>query len=185
MDVVRRLVLLLLMAGGLVVAAPGAAHACSCTTANAADFVTRADAVVWARVADVQMPAMGNGQAHYLLEVDTVHKGATTERLRLDSEASGAACGLEGIEVGRRYVFFLRAAGGEEWRADLCGGTGEVRRAQVVSLLGAGRTSEQPEPGGPQSLPPSAYSYAGMGLGGLAALATGAVLWRRRSSGAA
>ena len=185
----RRFVLLLLVAGGLVVAAPGAAHACSCTTADPSQFVAWADAVVWAEVTESQVPADGTGQAHYLLDVQRVYKGEVTERARVDSDASGAACGLEGITAGRRYAFFLQGDG-SPWTANLCGGTGfAVDRdhfERAISTAGAGApVGVAPRPGGPERLPVSGYSYAGMGLGGAVALAAGFVVWRRRASGQA
>jgi hypothetical protein len=190
MDVVRRFVLLLLVAGGLVVAAPGAAHACSCVTADPKEFVAWADAVVWAEVAETQVPADGMGSAHYLLDVQRVYKGDVTERARVDSAASGAACGLEGITAGRRYAFFLQGDG-SPWTANLCGGTGFVteqdRLERAVAATEAGTPAgTAPAPGGPEQLPMSVYSYAGIGVGGLVALAAGLVAWRRRgASGAA
>ena len=186
----RRFVLLLLVAGGLVVAAPGAAHACSCVTADPKQFVAWADAVVWAEVAETQVPPDGAGTAHYLLDVQRVYKGDVTERARVDSAASGAACGLEGITAGRTYAFFLQGDG-SPWTADLCGGTGfaveQDRLERVMRANDAGASAgSAPDPGGPTGLPTSVYSYAGMGLGGLVALAAGVLAWRRRgASGAA
>lgn len=97
----------LLLAGGAVLAVPGTAHACSCVSADPREFVEWADAVVWAEVSDAREPATGMGEAHYLLDVERVYKGEVTERVRVDSAASSAACGLEGIEAGRDYAFFL------------------------------------------------------------------------------
>lgn len=190
MRTLRGLLSVLAAAAGLVVAAPGAAYACSCVDDRAGTAVRSADAVVWAEVDEVQMPAMGGGTASYLLSVERVYKGEVTERAQVDSEASGASCGLEGIEVDRRYVFFLDGDG-PRWYAGLCGGTGQVSRARVERVLagaedGAGvdRTSDDPGrdplPGGPTRLPVSPASYAGMVLGGAAAVVTGVVMWRRR-----
>lgn len=196
----------MVLGSGLVVAVPGAAHACSCVTAEPEDFVARADAVVWAEVTDVRVSTGGPGAAHYLLDVDAVYKGEVTERVRVHSAASGAACGLEGIRVREAYVFFLqRAAEGDGlvdlwrvpdgvWTADLCGGTGAVDQQQVERVVGAARPSGrdagpapagEPAPGGPERLPLSGYSYAGMGVGALTSALVAAVLWRRRRSAAA
>jgi hypothetical protein len=182
MTVIRAALAGLLLAAVGVLAVPGTAHACSCVTADTEQFVEWADAVVWARVDVVDMPAMGNGDAHYLLTVEEVFQGSVTERVRVDSAASGAACGLEGIDADRRYVFFLEG-GGSPYSAHLCGGTGfGVDRADLEAV---GLTGGAPEAGGPTQLPLSAYSYAGMGLGALAALVGAGLVWRRSRSGAA
>ena len=76
------------------------------------------------------------GQAHYLLDVQRVYKGDVQERARVDSDASGAACGLEGITAGRRYAFFLQGDG-SPWTANLCGGTGfAVDRDHLERAIG-------------------------------------------------
>jgi hypothetical protein len=165
----------LVVAGGSVLALPGTAHACSCVPADPRQLVDRADAVVWAEVRDVRSPADGTGQAHYLLDVETVYKGEVTERVQVDSAASGAACGLEDIRADRRYVFFLRGAG-SRYTADLCGGTGRaVDRAELRSLAG----TAEPEAGGPTRLPPSPYSWAGVGAGALGGVLGMLLAWRR------
>ena len=108
----------------------------------------------------------------------------------MDSAASGAACGLEGIRAGRRYAFFLNGDG-SPWSANLCGGTGfgvgpERLERVVASDDAATSVGRVPEPGGPDRLPVSGFSYAGIGVGALAATMGAAVAWRRRrSSGAA
>ena len=180
----------LLLAAGAVLAVPGAAHACSCVSADARQFVTWADTVVWAEVTDAQLPPSGAGEAHYLLQVETVYKGEATERVRVDSEGSGAACGLEGIEAGRRYGFFLQGDS-SPYTASLCGGSGTVERDQLERVVrgvdGAGASDGEPaggapEPGGPDRLPLSPYSYAGMGAGVLVAAVVALLAWVRRGA---
>lgn len=179
----RMLLVALLLAAGSVPALPGTAAACSCVSEEPRQLVAGADAVVWAEVSDAQVPARGTGRAHYLLEVDTVYKGSVTERVQVDSAASSAACGLEGIEAGRSYVFFLEGEG-SPYTAGLCGGTGlGLDREQVRSVAGEPRPpGAAPAPGGLERLPISAYSYAGIGAGLLAALGAAAVWFSRRRS---
>jgi hypothetical protein len=180
----RRLLLLLVLAGSMAVVPAGSAHACSCVSARPAQFVEWADAVVWAEVRDVQTPLTGNGNARYLLDVQRVYKGEVSGRARVDSAAEGSACGLEGIEAGQHYAFFLAAADDDRWSADLCGGSGfGVDRATLERVAGPGSPAR---PGGDDGLPVSAHSYAGMTFAGVAAALTAVVLWRRRpGSGAA
>lgn len=177
----------LVLAGTAVLAVPGTAHACSCVSAGPREYVEWADAVVWARVVDVQRPATPIGDAHYLLEVDRVYKGEVTRSAQVDSDVSGAACGLEGIESDRSYAFFLDGQG-SPWSATLCGGTGNVDRDRLEQLLGsrddtgeAGPVLREavgtaPQAGGPQRLPVSTWSWAGVGAGALACL-VGCAVW--------
>jgi hypothetical protein len=187
----------LVLAGSAVLAVPGTAHACSCVSAGPRQYVEWADAVVWARVVDVQRPAPPIGDAHYLLEVDRVYKGEVTRSAQVDSDVSGAACGLEGIESDRSYAFFLEGTG-SPWSATLCGGTGAVDRDRLEQVLGAGEGTDEgtggqsgtdaragtaagvaPQPGGPTRLPVSTWSWAGVGAGALACL-VGCAAWALR-----
>lgn len=190
MQTVRAGIAGLVLAGGAILAVPGTASACSCVTADPAQFVEWADAVVWAEVTESQVPADGRGEAHYLLDVQRVYKGDVAERARVDSAASGAACGLEGIRTGRPYAFFLE---GEDspYTANLCGGTGfavdrgHLERA-IAATDAATAAGRAPSSGGPERLAMSGYSYAGIGAGALGALAGVLLVWRRRrTSGAA
>lgn len=190
MRLVRAVLVGLLLAAGAVLAVPGTAHACSCVSAAPRQFVEWADTVVWAEVTDAQLPLGGTGEAHYLLAVEAVYKGESTERVRVDSAASGAACGLEGIEAGRRYGFFLRGES-SPYTADLCGGSGVLDRdrlERVVRAADEARPSEgepaggAPAAGGPARLPLSLYSYAGMGAGGLVAAVLALLAWVRRGA---
>lgn len=195
----RSLLVGLVMAGGAVLAVPGTAHACSCIAAGPTQYLEWADAVVWAEVVESQQPSPPIGKARYLLEVDRVYKGQVSRSAQVDSEASSAACGLEGIESGRSYAFFLEGEG-SPYFATLCGGTGSVPRAKLEQVVGVGDAVEtdaapgageqavltagsSPEPGGPTRLPVSGWSWIGMGVGALAA-AGGSVFWLwRRSAG--
>lgn len=191
MRTMRSLMAGLVVAGGAVLAVPGTAHACSCVTAEPRQLVEWADAVVWAEVTDARMPLSGTGEAHYLLDVERVYKGEVTQRVRVDSAASGAACGLEGIEAGGRYAFFL-LGDSSPYEANLCGGSGGVERERLEKVLGAAErpaaegvidpAGARPDPGGPERLPLSPYSYAGMGAGALAAVGLAALAWLRRGA---
>ena len=178
------------VAAGAVLAVPGTAHACSCVSEQPRRLVAAADTVVWAEVTDAQLPLSGSGEAHYLLAVETVYKGEATETVRVDSAGSGAACGLEGIEAGRQYGFFLQGES-SPYTAGLCGGSGAVERDQLERAVraadGAGASDGEPAggapgAGGPDRLPLSPYSYAGMGAGALAAAVVALLAWVRRGA---
>lgn len=54
----------------------------------------------------------------YTATVQVVFKGEPDNPLVFRSAAHGASCGLEGMAVGREYVFFVRAS-----ESGLCDGT--------------------------------------------------------------
>jgi hypothetical protein len=147
MDAVRRLLVVLVTTVGLVVLGPSTAYACDCATATPRSALGYADVVVEAAVVQKDEPEQLEGMdvTRYLLEVRTVHKGEATERLEFASNYSGAACGLEGVEVGHRGMFFLyrpTADGGYEpdaaLVANLCGGSMRITQAQVERVTGPG-----------------------------------------------
>ncbi len=134
-----------------LVAVPGApAYACSCV-GDTRDFVGWADVVVVGTVVGRHGEGnfLGDGTVTYTVEVDTVYEGDATSSTEVVSSGSGAACGLEGIEVGTRYVVFAsHERDGELW-ASLCGGTAPASDrmvGKVQEVLGEG---EPPAPGGP------------------------------------
>ena len=108
-----------------LVAVPGApAYACSCVGGDTRDFVGWADLVVAGTVADQDGDGpFGDGTATYTVEVDTVYEGSATATTEVVSAGSGSACGLEGIEMGTRYVVFASREGDGELSTNLCGGT--------------------------------------------------------------
>ena len=190
MKTMRSLLVVLSVALGLVVFGPSTAYACSCVQSSPRDFFDRADVVVEGTVTDADGSGLtGAGTTRYLVEVDGVFKGEATERLTFGSASSSAACGLEGVEVDKRTVFFLSWSDGEEWEPDTalvansCGGTGQVTAAQAARLAGGAATSpeqagpaagkpggrtvtdevaavREPEPGGPSRLWPTTGEWA-------------------------
>jgi hypothetical protein len=200
----RAVLVVLLSVTGLVLLGPATAYACSCVQSTPRDYFERAEVVVAGRVVDRSAASGGpfgaGDTVRYLLEVDQVFKGKATERLELVSGVSGAGCGLESVAVDDRGVFFLyRAddASGLGWdagptlAANLCGGTGQVTRAQAARIAGSGGPPgdsssaagllRRPEPGGPSRLSPTTGEWATyVGGGALVLLAAGWVLHRRR-----
>jgi hypothetical protein len=132
------LVLALLGGLALVVVGPTAAFACSCVSYSSVEApLGWADAVAVGRVTDVRADGR---TATYAVEATRVLEGDVPASLEVHSPVSGAACGLEGVEQGRSYVFFLvESARGFE--ANLCGGTDRATPRyvdEVVRFTGPG-----------------------------------------------
>ncbi len=209
MKTLRGVLVVLLSAFGLVALGSATAYACSCVQQTPRSAYDGAAVVVDATVVQQDSPSRITGSTdtvRYLLDVHTVYKGFATERLEVGTVASGASCGLEGIEVDDRQVFFLYETTGEEWdpdtalAANLCGGTGQFTPDQVERVAegrtppsseaspvvgpAAGPVARDPEPGGPSRLWPTSAELTAYAVGGsllLLLLAGGWVLLRRRS----
>ena len=126
MRVLRLLLAVLVTSGALVVVTAGPATACSCVTGRTRDFVEAADEIVAGTLVEVQEPRAlffsSMDPVTYTLGVDAVYRGEVGEQVVFESARDGAACGLEGMTVDRRYVVFL-AVEGDQRSASLCGGT--------------------------------------------------------------
>jgi hypothetical protein len=140
-------------AAALVALPSGPAFACSCVGGDTRDFVDWADLVVVGTVVDhvpdADGPLGGDGTTTYTVEVDRVYEGGTTATTEITSSSSGASCGLEGIELGTRYVVFGNRDDDGGHSATLCGGTAPASDrlvSQVEAVVGGGRA---PAPGGP------------------------------------
>lgn len=131
----------------IVVVGAGPSFACSCVSGDAAEYAGRATVVVSGTVTDVVPPpkaAMMSSldPATYVVAVDQVFKGEAPATLEVLSPNSGASCGLEGIEPGRRYVVFASHQSMEGHDADhlwanLCGGTGPATPKLLAAVEGA------------------------------------------------
>lgn len=124
---IRTLLAVLVVAAGVALV-PAPAFACSCVAGGPAAYVSWADVVFSGEVTDIDGPSLlpfgGDRRRTYTFDVDATYSGDTGRRTLVQSEASGAACGLEGIEVGRRYVVFAHEEGSDgDLAANLCGGT--------------------------------------------------------------
>jgi hypothetical protein len=191
----------LLMAIGLVVAAP--ASACSCVGGTTQEFLDRADAVFTGRLVSREEPAPMTSSADpalHVFAVDTVVKGTAREQQGVLSPVSGATCGLELVGEGPFVVFATRSTdlGGEpfatladdQYAAFLCGGTAELTpalQADLIALSPPPASSEgTPLPGSGGTV--SSGSPSGSGLPGpviavagtLAVLLMAGLLLRRR-----
>lgn len=167
---------------GLVVLPPGPATACSCASPPLREQVQRADSIGVGKVAWV---TEGSKQTTIAVEFETVYKGRLGSWERVQTAGSGGGCGLDVVESGRRYVFFVDGTHRGVIRASLCGGTTEAStplEEELGSITGPPYdpvpvdTSLGDEPGGTPWWP---------WLGGVALLVVGAATWwrLRRSPG--
>lgn len=144
MRALRALCAALVAALSIVVVGAGPSFACSCATADTAQHVDWADVVVAGTVVDVvpprQKPIMSSmDPVTYVVDVDRVFRGEAGSRVEVLSPSSGASCGLENVEVGRRYVVFaahqsVEGKDAEHLWASLCGGTDRARPDLVTAV---------------------------------------------------
>jgi hypothetical protein len=183
----RKLRLLLAAVVGalaVLVLAPGPAFACSCVNSGAEEYVDFADLVVVGTFEQHRpVPAGKEPDAlAWTVAVDEVLEGQAPARMDVITPVSGASCGLEGVEPGRRYVVFasfqtVLGQDSEHPWATLCGGTGPATPAflaDVEEVTGPG------EPPGVSAAYSSAVSFTydepvGAGLAVPLALAGGGV----------
>jgi hypothetical protein len=176
-----RLLALVMLALSTVLLAPAPAFACSCAGQTPAEYVDGTDVVVSGRVLDhreARWRPWGGTPSTYLVAAETVWRGEVTERFEVVGGVSGDTCAMEGIEVDRRYVFFLHRKG-DELHGSLCGGTGNVSARQVDRLLDP--VAEQPVRGGPTWTGGFALGTDLAAAGGAALVAAlGVMGWRVR-----
>jgi hypothetical protein len=136
---------------GLVLLAPAPpAAACSCAAGNPAAYVDWADAIFVGTLTgpptdEAEGPVIGSGDpVVYTFDVETVLEGAVGTTAEVESARHGASCGLEGLEVGARYVMFAQTGRRPEaLSANLCGGS-QLAKANLIrrveALTGSGET---------------------------------------------
>lgn len=131
-----RLLLAILLAGTLLVLAPGPAVACSCTSADLAIRVESADSIGSGTVAWV---AINAETMTFAVDVTEVHKGRLGSREKVRTPSDVDTCGLR-VEEGRRYLLFVQGSHGGTLRTDLCAGSTPFSRraAQRVRALAGG-----------------------------------------------
>lgn len=166
----------------LLVAPAQPACACSCAQLTPTEAVSRAQTVFSGRLESVE-GADGGASAdpvRYHFVVDRVLKGQATDRQVVESAASSASCGLEGMEAGKDYLVMAETSGAT-MSASLCGGTTRLtpeRLAAVEKVTGPGSTPS-PAPAGTARQP--AWRIPVLPLGLAVAVITGAlVVWRSR-----
>lgn len=174
--VLRPLLLALAASLVVVIGAAAPASACSCAERTTEEYVDDADVVVLGEVENINLT---KDDQYVTVKVRRVYKEdlgyEIGEYLDFATASSGAACGLEGIEVGQTTLFLLTEEDGM-LTASACGGTGQVTEAQAIDLLGEGRVPIFVEP---EPVEPAGWAALGLGLAA-AAGAVGLLLWGRR-----
>ena len=132
----RRLLVVLALAGSLLVLAPGAAFACSCATDTVPHLLGEADAVVEAH--PLHRESLGN-TTRYTMKVDAVLKGETGRRILVKA---GGGCGLD--EVAQRPTYYFLEGSGGVFSASLCRQPLDRTPAELRAVLGPGHP---PDPG--------------------------------------
>jgi len=188
---IRIVLAALVLGAGLALLVGAPAFACSCAGQSPAQHAESADVVFAGTLTDIdeprQFPVVGSAaDSRYTFDVDAVYAGDPAPVARVSSAWSGASCGLEGMEVGERYVVFAHVDG-KQLDASLCGGTGPASprlEGQVSNALGP---AALPDPAGthggaPPPFPSPATAWAC--VGGLFAVAVPlGWLWARRPTG--
>jgi hypothetical protein len=144
----------------LVLAADAAA--CTCAPVNLERDLPRADGAV---VGSVLERRVDGDRVVYLFRVEQVYKGDISNRVEVDTAASGAACGLE-LGVGDRTGLLLTREG-ETWSSGLCS---QVDPSDLLALTDVEDNA----------LP--AINWGGYVVGFLVLGVAGLLLWRRRRS---
>ena len=186
----RILLAALVLGAGLALLGGAPAFACSCAMLSLDEYAEHADVVFAGTLTDIdeprRLPVVSSAEeSRYTFEVDAVYAGDPAPVTRVGSAWSGASCGLEGMQVGERYVVFAYVQG-EGLDASLCGGTGPASprlEGQVSDALGP---ATLPDPagthGGAPPFPSPATAWAW--VGGLFAVAVPLWwLWSRRATG--
>jgi hypothetical protein len=212
MTVLRALVATLAAAlvasAGLLVVTAAPASACSCVSADTAQFVRWSDVVVRGTLVEIEEPGQSGTWSStdpttFTFEVAEVFRGRVGTTLEVESPVSGASCGLEGMATGQEYLLFagyqdLFGEATETLHASLCGGTGGAgtqRVAEVEAVTGPGRLPEDDAgsapgaaPGSPAAPAPSPEAASGVWVWGsgagllLAVVAATLVVGRRRTA---
>jgi hypothetical protein len=162
----RRLLVVLVLIGGLVPLLSGAAWACSCEgyasdqeqyagAAESAKVIYTGLVVAEARSTPSPAPSSGSTpvphpndeQVYYTVRVDESLKGGATGDRTVSSSASGASCGAY-LEVRRRALVIEHLG---DRHISLCDGTTQERvdpRAAIVRAHLAGQSPSLPHTGG-------------------------------------
>ena len=196
MRALRLLLTTVLTVPALLLAVSSPASACDCVDGTSAQHARWADVVVSGMLEEGPAGGFHQDAVTYSFAVDEVFKGAAGPALTVASEGSGAACGLERMVEGARYVVFathddLMGEEGDRLWAHLCGGTARATDGLVATVegqVGDGRPPDPalPDPGaatGLGAMVQEAVTWRTLGVIGLAVAVLGAVAvgWRSRS----
>lgn len=117
------------------------AHACKCGASDVGRDAQRADALFTGTVISIQKPGSATGVTMILVEADRSWKGHVPTKVELTTAASSAACGVEDLKAGKKYVFFAQSDGAK-LALNSCGGTSLLTAElgnDITKLLGQGK----------------------------------------------
>ncbi|WP_183092547.1 hypothetical protein [Nocardioides stalactiti] len=133
---------------GLVVTTAGPAAACSCVGGDVRQFARWADVVFTGFVAEADDREQ---KVVYTFEVERVYDGEASATERVVTGNQGSACGLPGLQPGRRYAVYAGATDAGVLSMSSCGGTRAAGPGYVDRIernLGAGTTPAVTTPAG-------------------------------------
>lgn len=116
----KRLLVVLLLAAGMVLVNPSVALACSCAPVTPEQSTKDADTVA---VGTVQWTASDGIDRTYGVRFDQVYKGLAGIEEKLVTSADEASCGLGDLAVEGSYIFFIQGKHPGQLKVGLCGGT--------------------------------------------------------------
>lgn len=156
MTMLRRLLLLTVLAGALVVGTSAApAAACTCVPPEQDDHVGSADVIFSGTYRGVDgpegLPSDGSPVSHRF-SVDVVYKGEARSDEFVISNTDGSSCGYE-FQTGRYVVYAF--AEGDELRTGLCTGTSPLEPSAEPNGLGEGSAPIAGPGGGGGTAPPA------------------------------
>lgn len=181
----KRLLVVLLMAGGLVLVSPSAALACSCVELTAEQHAKEADTVA---VGTVEWVTSNDIETTYGVNVEQVYKGIAGLREKLVTPANGASCGLGELVADERYIFFIDGKHPGQMNVTSCGGTTAYDVAVLDEVQRVTDGPFEPLPAfesGPTAAADSTDWVRVVGIGALLAFAAFGVfvVLRRRAQG--
>lgn len=180
----KRLLVVLLLATGMVLVSPSVALACSCVQETAGQQAKRADTVV---VATLEWRQDNGIDASYGIRVDQVFKGVAGLREKVHSSADEASCGLGELATDKVYVFFLQGKHPGRLSANSCSGTAPYGEQVIDQVQKATGDPVEPLPTdsgeAEVSSGPDRVRIVGIGVILLAFVAGGVLVLRRRFTG--
>lgn len=133
----KRLLLVLAVAAGMLVLTPTASWACSCAISTTAQHVKRADTIL---DGILEWSATNGLTTTYSVKVAEVFKGRAAVREKVTSAANAATCGLGDLATDKRYLLFVHGEHPGTMQVDSCGGSAlydAVVAHRVEALTGA------------------------------------------------
>jgi len=178
----KRVLVILLLAAGMVLVSPSVALACSCAQTSVAQQTKDADTVVGGTL---EWVADNGIDRTYSVAVDQVFKGIAGLREKVHSPADEASCGLGELATDKQYVFFVNGKHPGRLTATLCGGTAPYGEQVVTEVQKeTGEEPVEPLPTYVTDLAPTEgpdkVRIVGIAAFVIAGVAAGAVILRRR-----